>query len=138
MNKKFRAAQKVLDRESAYVAQAAMEVEKLISEVPTASQSSANTLPDDLLFDSDSNTNLSRGLSDGDNLDDTSESNSNSDGTDKSDGSGDGKSKGRGPKGKDVSKILGVLVERLATLKRKVPSSLTSSYDKIKADCIQC
>lgn len=57
-------------------------------------------------------------------LEDNSESNSNSNSTDKtsSDENNSKSNRAKGPRGRDVAKLLGALADRLGSLKRKVIS----------------
>jgi hypothetical protein len=175
LNKKFRAAQKVLDREASGVAQAGSEIEKLLADFPPISISptsnivrhaTAMELGDNALlvsFDS-ATTGINHNIAVGDEdnsaecgemddaggtgdfsrggglfssignsvesetllLEDNSESNSNNSVSienNKSavseDVSGSRANKPK-VKGRDVAKLLGVLVDRLGSLKRKV------------------
>ncbi|CAG7681241.1 unnamed protein product [Allacma fusca] len=130
LNKKFRAAQKVLDREATYVSQAGLEIEKLMSNMPPVTISATD--PEDTVIEGlckNSDSVLSSSTLE--NMDDASESNSNT--TDKSSPSDEFKFKGRGPKGKDVSKMLGVLVERLVSLKRKAGDSIADELEVARA-----
>jgi hypothetical protein len=148
LNKKFRAAQKVLDREAAYVAQAGNEIEKLLADLPpisisptadsTSALESSSRCPQNmvvnpmelLLDDEPSDDGLLLGCKEmgasGDSetmLEENSE-NSNSNHSNSMDKSSptteDTKGHHRGPRVKDVAKLLGVLVDRLGSLKRKV------------------
>jgi len=153
LNKKFRAAQKVLDREAAYVAQAGSEIEKLLADLPPISISptlarfpgtSRSLCPPDMVVnpmefleedssppgningDELSRSDISRSMAiSGDSetmMEDNSESNSNSNSTDKtsSDENHSKSNRAKGPRGKDVAKLLGALADRLGSLKRKV------------------
>jgi len=151
LNKKFRAAQKVLDREAAYVSQAGCEIEKILADMPPVSISPANSSSNDISVvqgnDYDSiligNDGLTEEISgrligiSGDTeamIDDNSESNSNSNATDKSSESIDNdKCKLRGPKGTEVAKLLGTLVERLTSLKRKAGESIQDELEAARA-----
>ncbi|XP_021951098.1 E3 ubiquitin-protein transferase MAEA [Folsomia candida] len=183
LNKKFRATQKVLDREAAYVAQAGNEIEKLLADLPpisispTVSTTAMDSPPSSqivnttttlmannpIIMDEDSEQEINSG--DGLNLlapssesglgdviglggsgdsetmlleDNISEcnSNSNSNSVDKSSfESESNKQHGhhRGPKGKDVAKLLGALVDRLGSLKRKAGESIQDELEAARA-----
>jgi len=138
LNKKFRIAQKVLDREAAYVTQAGHEIEKLLSVMPPVSISPSVS---NALFDAvEVAKSLSESMDQAGGSDHSSPSNNgkprhgtslendiimeDSEGDDKistidgekSSDPGDNKR----PKGAEVAKLLGVLVDRLGSMKRKV------------------
>jgi len=138
LNKKFRATQKVLDREAAYVAQAGADIDKLLSGMPVGSLSASMTRTESerskMSIDDDDECvgyaeepgTLTLPLAEG--MDESSESNSNSLSAEKSD-SFDKDRKSKGPNGKEVSKLLGVLVERLTSLKRKAGESIAEEME---------
>ncbi|CAL8143230.1 unnamed protein product [Orchesella dallaii] len=177
LNKRFRTAQKILDREAAYVAQAGSEVEKLIGEVPLPSRSSMSVLSGfgstsrsldagdshtegPILVESSINVQsiaaLLAGVKDGsgepmvcDNPQDSSvikgenEMDAEEPGistnnriaslskrsmSDNGHGMKMEHSRAR-PKVKDVAKLLGVLVERLGSLKRKAGDSIQEELE---------
>lgn len=136
LNKKFRAAQKILDREAAYVAQAGADIDKLISGISEGSFSVSMTRTESerskMSMDDDEEcvayADEVGGLPLAEGMDESSESNSNSLSLDKSDVFNKDR-KFKGPNGKEVSKLLGVLVERLTSLKRKAGESIAEEME---------